>query len=112
MSDHKDDDQQLENTHIRIPTTVSLRDVIVVVLAVISIVTAWGVYGTRLSILEGKVVDINDGITELKQMIREVKQESKSSFDNVRTEVDSVDNRVRLLEEKQARIEGSMRNKR
>ena len=43
---------------VRVPMTLSIRDIVVIITAIVSIVISWGVVSTRLSLLEQRVVDI------------------------------------------------------
>jgi hypothetical protein len=47
-----------QNLSIRIPTVLTLRDILAFVAVAVSITVAWGVIGTRLAIAEKEIVSV------------------------------------------------------
>lgn len=59
----ENNERETKGTHepsvsVRVPMTLSIRDIVVIITAIVSIVISWGVVSTRLSLLEQRVVDI------------------------------------------------------
>jgi len=94
----------------RSPITLHLRDVFLVLTAVVSIVAAWGMYGTRLSVAEEKLVSIGNNLSDIRQMVKDLKKEGKSDQAVFRIELTNLETRLRRLEEEQARIQGILKH--
>lgn len=58
---------------VTVPSTISIRDVIVIMGAIVSVVVSWGFYGTRLSLVEERLVLTTASIDEIKQDIARVR---------------------------------------
>ena len=84
-----------EVTHIRLPNTLSVREVMTLIGVIVSIVLAWGVFSTRITVLETSALDVKEikvsfevmkekqhqlelQLKELEGMIRELKRPGKS----------------------------------
>jgi len=74
-----DSDNSKKLNGITISPSLSVRDVVLIMAAVVSVVAAWGVYGTRLSLVESANVTLNKQHIELKtnfnREIGEIKEE-------------------------------------
>jgi len=88
------------------PVTLSLRDVILILAAVISMVTAWGMFGTRLSIVEEKTITINKTIIEVRGILKEIKAEHNGKEGKINHHLDIIKERLRNIENTQAQITG------
>ncbi len=64
---------------IRVPASLSLKDVAFVVAAIVSIVVSWGMYGTRLSLVEQSVSTLKSDTTRI---------------DTLRDKVDALDKKI------------------
>lgn len=95
---------------VKIPMTLPLRDVVLVMAAVVSIVTAWGMFGTRLSVAEEKLVSIGNNLNDIRQLVKDIRQEDKGEHKSIQVELDNVEKRLRYLEEQQARVESIIKN--
>ena len=95
-----------DGVRVRVPASLSLRDVIYIIIAIVSITTAWGLYGTRLSVVEEKLLSIGNHLTEIKTEIKEIKNERKDDRSELGEDLDKLEIRLRSLEEHQARLEG------
>lgn len=49
----------------------TLKDIISMVTVAVTLTLAWGVFGTRLTVLEKEVININATVKEQKEMIKE-----------------------------------------
>jgi len=95
----------------KVPTFITFRDLILVLAAVISVVTAWSVHGTRLSIVEEKLKIVGASLLEIKQTIKDIRQDDKTSDVETQRELDGLETRLRRLEEQQARLEGTVKQR-
>jgi sensor histidine kinase YesM len=72
------DNQDDGTIKVRIPATLTLRDIITFVALAVSITMAWGVFGTRLTVVENQLVAMSkvdaDFKLELKEMTQRVNQ--------------------------------------
>lgn len=82
----------------RSPTMISLRDVVLIVAGVVSIVMAWGLYGTRLTVVEEKLVTMNGTVTELKREIKEIKTNVKTLDQKENNHLNELNRRLDKLE--------------
>jgi len=90
--------------HIKIPMTLTIRDVVLVVAAVVSMVTAWGIFGTRLSVVEEKIIFISNNMKDIRTIVRDLKKEDTIVADDLRDELENLEVRLRNLEMNQAEI--------
>lgn len=97
--------------HTKNPMTLTIRDVVLVVTAVISMVTAWGIFGTRLSVVEEKIIFISDNMKDIRMIIKELKKEDIMITDDLREELKSLEIRLRNLEMNQAEIKILLKQK-
>jgi len=58
------------------PLTLSINDLIWIITAVVSIVVAWGMYGSRITVLEVNQLTTNKEIAELKNELSKQKDEN------------------------------------
>ena len=69
----------------------TLRDVFIMIASVVSIVTAWGVYSTRLAVVEDKIVTITEQVKQI-----------NNRFDQTQTDIynklDTLDSKQRDLQ--------------
>lgn len=63
-----------EQVSVRVPIHLSLRDVILTVGTVVSIVAAWGIVGTRISLLEQRGTLLDKQIERLEKRIDDLEQ--------------------------------------
>lgn len=94
------------DVRVRVPATLSLRDVVYIVIAIVSITTTFMMYGTRLSIVEEKMLSIGNHLTEIKQDIKELRREYKDTRNKIDNDIGELEARLRALEEHRARLEG------
>lgn len=90
--------------HIKIPMTLTIPDVVFVIAAVVSMVTAWGIFGTRLSVVEEKIIFISNNVKDIRSTVRELKKEDTTIINTLRKELENLENRLRNLETNQAEI--------
>lgn len=81
MANNRNDNQQHDG--VPVPRTLTIRDLITIVSVCVTIALAWGVFGTRLSILEKDVASLQQ-------------EQSKSGL-----EIDTLQRHVRRLEIRQ-----------
>jgi len=105
MSDNFD---PLDSTNAdlnKIPMTLSIRDVAIIIAAVLSMTTAWGIFGTRLSVVEEKIIFIGSNITEIKEIIKEIKTDEGHLANDIRYNMELLESRIRSIETNQAQLE-------
>ena len=91
---------------VRVPTTLSLRDVVYIVIAIVTVTTTFMMYGTRLSVVEEKLLSIGNHLTEIKSDLKEIRKDDKEARSDVDADLDKVVVRLRALEGHRARLEG------
>jgi len=62
------------NVTVTIPTTITLKDVVVIITAIITIVSSWTFYTMRLSVQEAKVTEFGARMDKISAQIEAVKQ--------------------------------------
>jgi hypothetical protein len=65
------DTQEDETIKVRIPATLTLRDIITFVALAVSVTVAWGVFGTRLTVVESQLVALTKSSDEMKSDIKD-----------------------------------------
>lgn len=60
------------------PLTLSINDLVWIITAVVSIVVAWGMYGSRITVLEVNQLAANNEIKDLKDQLAKQKEENIS----------------------------------
>jgi hypothetical protein len=65
------DAQEDDTIKVRIPATLTLRDIITFVALAVSVTLAWGVFGTRLTVVESQLVVITKSSDEMKSDIKD-----------------------------------------
>jgi len=91
---------------VRVPTTLSLRDVVYIVIAIVTVTTTFMMYGTRLSVVEEKLLSIGNHLTEIKADLKDIKTDDKEARNEIDADLDKVAVRLRALEGHRARLEG------
>ena len=69
--------------------SLTIRDVVLIMAAVVSVVVAWGVYGTRLSLVESAQVQESLDITEIKESLTREIEELKREVESQTTKNDN-----------------------
>lgn len=111
MSSNINQPENLDGESAKIPMTLTLRDVVFIVAAVVSMATAWGMFGTRLSVVEQKVISIGNNIIEIRLMVKDLRKEEVATNQSIQTELNRFEDRLRLIENHQARIRVLLNNK-
>lgn len=70
-------------THIRLPNTLSVREVMTLIGIIVSIVLAWGVFSTRITVLEKSALEV---------------KELKTSFDAMKEKQHQLELQIKELE--------------
>ncbi len=96
----------------KVPMTLTIRDVIFIIAAVASMVTAWGLFGTRLSIVEEKIIFISNNVSEIRDIVKELRKGEKDQDMQIRNELDKLEMRLRNVETSQAQIKVLLQKKR
>lgn len=73
------DDEDEKEIEVKIPLQFSIKDVVVVVGAIITVVLSWGAFQTRVSNLELRDQLREEQIRDLKQEIKDIKQDQRDS---------------------------------
>lgn len=82
------ENNNIENQKIvKIPLSLTIKDVVIVIAAIFTMASAWGFYNLRLSILEERVVNYNKEIEILKKEI-----------ENNNKKINDLDKRILILE--------------
>lgn len=58
---------ETEGIKVRVPSNLSLRDVIMFITVAVSVTAAWGMISTRMSIVEKELIHTSKTIEEVKQ---------------------------------------------
>lgn len=85
---------QKDTGGIALPSAVSIKDVLVLITAIVTVVSAWGVYGTRLALVEDKVLQQDKRIDEAKRDIADM----RARVDQTDKTASGLDQRVGFLE--------------
>lgn len=88
----------------KVPMTLTIRDVIFIIAAVASMVTAWGLFGTRLSVVEEKIIYISNNVSEIRNIVKDLKNDDKDHSKGIHAELDNLEKRLRNVETSQAQI--------
>jgi len=99
-----------EGGSAKVPMTLTLRDVVFIVAAVVSMATAWGMFGTRLSVVEQKVISIGNNIVQIREMVKDLKQEDNRADASLKGELRTLEDRLRIIENNQAQIRVLLNN--
>ena len=74
--------EKIEDGTVRVPQSLSLKDLITIVSVCVALAMAWGVFGTRITVLENDIVAIklamnNQGaaLSELSRMVERVRSQ-------------------------------------
>ena len=98
----------------RVPAILSLRDVFLMMTAVVSVMVAWGMYGARLSVVEEKMLTLKNGVIEIQQSIKEMeletRRENKEIHSDVINDLKRLDQRLRQVELRYSVLERSLDN--
>lgn len=98
--------------NVKIPVTLSIRDVVFIMVAVASMATAWGLFGTRLSVVEEKIIFISDNVSEIRTIVKDIKLEDRDSDGQLRSKLNDLDVRLRNVETNQAQIKVLLKQRR
>jgi uncharacterized protein YlxW (UPF0749 family) len=71
MSETSQDDNTIK---VRIPATLTLRDIVTFVALAVSITLAWGVFGTRLTVVESQLVAMTKTDDDIKNQLKDMNQ--------------------------------------
>ncbi len=71
MSTDNQDDGTIK---VRIPATLTLRDIVTFVALAVSVTMAWGVFGTRLTVVETQLVTMSKSYDEMKGDLKDTTQ--------------------------------------
>lgn len=63
---------ETEGIKVRVPSNLSLRDVIMFITVAVSVTAAWGMIGTRLTIVEKELIHTSKSIEEVKQRLKDM----------------------------------------
>ena len=94
-----------DNHQVRIPSTVTLKDLVYFGTIVVAITTSFLLYGTRLSVVEQQMLTVGHNIVEIKQDIKEIIQDEKEDVKELSDEIRDLQDRQKDLENNQSRIE-------
>ena len=72
--------------------SLTIRDVVLIMAAVVSVVAAWGVYGTRLSLVERSNVTLTQELNETKEHLGQEITELKQEMKDLSKQVNKIDN--------------------
>jgi cell division protein FtsL len=97
---------------VRVPASLSLRDVVYIIIAIVSITTTFMMYGTRLSVVEEKMLSIGNHLTEIKAEIKEIRSEQKEISSEIGDDLGKLEERLRTLEGRLARLDGVLNGNR
>lgn len=96
----------------RVPTILSLRDVFLMMTAVVSVMVAWGMYGARLSVVEEKMLTLKTGVSEIQRSIKELeletKKENHEAYSDIMSDFKRLDRRLRQVELRYSVLERSL----
>jgi hypothetical protein len=68
---------QAGNVTVTIPTSITLKDVVVIVTAIITIVSSWTFYTMRLSVQESKVAEFNVKMEKVSAELEAIRKDSQ-----------------------------------
>lgn len=68
---------QAGNVTVTIPTNITLKDVVVIVTAIITIVSSWTFYTMRLSIQEAKVAEFNVKMEKISADLEAIRKDNQ-----------------------------------
>lgn len=71
---------------LKIPAAMSIKEVVIIITAVITVVSAWGVYGTRLALVEDKTTQHEKKIDQVLNSLADL-QKQVNVGDNERVEL-------------------------
>jgi len=91
--------------------TLTIRDVVLIVAAVISMAMAWGMFGTRLSVVEEKVVSIGNNLVQIRQIIKDLEVEKNTDDMKILDDLEDLEIRLRIIENNQSQLTGLLNNK-
>lgn len=80
--DEREQDHTSDGVIVRVPLRISLKDVIWILGMVTTVVLAWGMIGTRLSLLEQKDVYRDREIQRLEKRLDEVESHERSNLES------------------------------
>lgn len=81
---------QEEGMNIRVPAVITIKDVVTFVSIAVTITLAWGVFGTRITLIEQELVYTREKITKLEKDIKELNDYDKKLEMRLRDVEDNV----------------------
>ena len=102
MANKKTQQENVDN--VNIPMTLTLRGMVFIIAAVASMVTAWGLFGTRLSVVEEKIIYISNSMVEIRNIVKDIKNDDRRTNAHLVEEMDKLDERLRMVENSQTQI--------
>lgn len=94
MAEEKEEDGTIK---VRIPATLSLRDIITFVSLAVSITMAWGVFGTRLTVVEKELINVTKNDDDLKAQMKDMTQRMNQLENRLRDNESNVEDVWRTL---------------
>lgn len=101
--DSKDENNGVE-FKLRLPSTITIKEIATVIGAVVSIMAVWSMFSTRLTVVESELVTYSKQITELKNDIKDRLSQHQKDDDSVQTDLKDLSKRVERLEIKIEKI--------
>ena len=83
---------------VRVPSTVTVKDMIYFGTILVAITTSFLLYGTRLSVIEQQLLTVGESITEIKQDLKEIIADDKSNVKELKSEIKELQTRQGKLE--------------
>lgn len=83
---------------VRVPSTVTIKDMIYFGTILVAITTSFLLYGTRLSVMEQQMLTFGNNITEIKQDIKQLIQDEEEDVDELQTDIKELQIRQNKLE--------------
>ena len=91
--------------NVRVPSTITVRDLIYIAIVIVSITTSFLLYGTRLSVMEQQLLTLGTNVTEIKQDMKEFIRDGRNEESTIKQSVRKLQDRQRDLESKFNRLE-------
>lgn len=101
---------QSDEYAVRVPSTITFRDLVYIAIVLVTITTSFLLYGTRLSVMEQQMLTVGDNISEMKLDIKQIIRDSHTDDSNVHESIEDLQDRQRDLEAGQAKIEWHLEN--
>lgn len=92
---------ETEGIKVRVPSNLSLRDVIMFITVAVSVTAAWGMISTRLTIVEKELIHASKSIEEVKQHMKDVDKTITQNEVRLRENEQMTENLWRTVQELQ-----------